>query len=190
MNIPKPGADVVFRAVERDLKDQPDLLAHLRRLESEPDFQSFVQRMIDLYAMERGFDSPEYRYGLSRRPADIGAVPSGYYRVDPPDPDYPEATRYGVVVYPRLPKKEEVDRYELARYYPASQVEEEIYVALNMQMNSEEMYQGLIDDMMEDPKFYQRSLATFAEPLQPFFSNRPFQEILKDTWQRIVNDKR
>ena len=189
MNIPKPGADVVFQAVERDLKDQPDLLAHLRRLESEPDFQAFVQSRINLYAMERGFDSPEYRYGLSRRPADIGAVPPGYYRIDPPNSNYPEATRYGIIVYPRLPKKEEIDRYELARYYPASQVEEEIYDDLNMEMDSEETYQDLIDEMIEDPKFYIRSLAAHAEHLQPFFSNRPFIEILRDAWGRIISDK-
>ena len=55
----------------------------------------------------------EFRYGLRSRPASIGAVPKGDFRIEPASAGEAPVARHGVIVYERELTASELQAYEL-----------------------------------------------------------------------------
>lgn len=109
----------------------------------------------------------EFRYGLRNRPAGLGAVPSGWKRIDEPldDSEARALTRHGVIVYERALTEAELTSFELT-VLADDELREELAIVIALKLGT--YARGYLDMQASDPKHFRMAVMDRVCKARPY----------------------
>lgn len=109
----------------------------------------------------------EYKYGLTNRPAGIGCVPKGDFRLDPPisTKEGRDISRHGVVVFDRALTDDEIYSFELT-VIVSDEVRESLVNCVAKEM--QDYAADYLEDEKESPDDFRIYVASALKGLRPY----------------------